>query len=95
MDRTTLLLVLLIALQDKPVLDCDGVGDQALRATWQACPPLAGLLDIKGAACGDLEAADRCEQFLGWRPGTPVKSRAGNTLTELELPPAQLRGLPD
>ena len=92
-DRSTLLLVLLVALQDALVLDCEGVSDQVLRATWQGCPPMAGLFDVKGAECGNPEAADRCEQFLEWRPGQPVDTRSGNTLTELELSRAQLRSL--
>jgi hypothetical protein len=43
-----------------------------LRNLWSTCPPIAARYDIPRAVAGDADSVERCEEFLGVRPGLPV-----------------------
>lgn len=91
LDQQTILSIVLLSVASTrnvvPLL----VSERVMRTIWQACPPLASLVDVPSARAGDVEASDRCGQFLGWRPGQEAEIRPGMRLTELELKPPQLR----
>jgi len=91
MDQTAILSILLLAMTTTRVRAPALVSERIIRTIWQACPPLACLVDVPLALSGNADAADRCGQFLGWRPGQEVDIRPGLLLTELELKPSQLR----
>ncbi len=67
-----------------------GHDTQSLRALWQVCPPAAAYLEIASAAAGQQDAADRCEQHLGWRPGAALSPRVGVAQNMLGMPAMQL-----
>lgn len=67
-----------------------GHGTQSLRALWQVCPPMAAYVDIASHTAGQQAAGDRCEQHLGWRPGTALSPRVGVAQNMLGMPAMQL-----
>jgi small subunit ribosomal protein S1 len=91
LDQQTVLSIVLLSIASTRLVVPPVVSERVMRTIWQACPPLASLVDVPSARAGDAEASDRCGQFLGWRPGQEADIRPGMRLTELELKPPQLR----
>jgi hypothetical protein len=91
LDHGTILSTVLISLGSHRLVAPPVFSETVMRTIWQACPPLASLADVPSARGWDTDASDRCQQFLGWRPGQETDIRSGMSLTELELKPAQLR----
>lgn len=91
LDREGALRLFLVTLAEHPDLGSASASGRVMRTLWQGCSPLAAFVDIAAAGEGDIEAADRLEQHLGWRPGQDVPQRRGVQQNELGVPVAQLR----
>ena len=90
LDPTAALRLFIHALAEGVLWTGLGHGQQSLRALWQVCPPMAAYLEIASSAAGQQDAGDRCEQHLGWRPGTPLGPRVGVAQNMLGMPAMQL-----
>jgi hypothetical protein len=65
--------------------------DSMLRDLWSTCPPIAAVYDVATALANDGEAIDRCEEFLGVRPGSSVSAGAPIGTPEWQLSTELLR----
>jgi hypothetical protein len=52
----------------------DGIdlSDSMLRTLWSTCPPIAARYDVPASVAGKPDSIERCEEFLGVRPGLAV-----------------------
>ncbi len=71
--------------------DAPGLTDSMLRHVWSMCPPIAARCDVPAALAGDAEGIERCEEFLGVRPGLTVSLGAPVGLQEWHLSTELLR----
>ncbi|MGH8071247.1 MAG: hypothetical protein ACRERE_39665, partial [Candidatus Entotheonellia bacterium] len=71
-DRDDLLRVCLVQLPRILKHRLLPAASERVRSVWEACPPLAVLVDGSAALTGDTGARSRCEAFLGWSPGANV-----------------------
>ena len=90
LDPTAALRLFIHALAEGVKWSGLGHSTQSLRALWQVCPPMAAYLEIASAGAGQEDAANRCEQHLGWRPGDPLGPRVGVAQNMLGMPAMQL-----
>jgi hypothetical protein len=65
--------------------------DSMLRHLWSMCPPIAARYDVPAALTGNAEGVERCEEFLGVRPGLTVSPGAPVGLQEWHLSTELLR----
>jgi hypothetical protein len=69
LDRIDIQALAILAIERGGMVRAGRTAESTIRTLWQASPALAVTLDIQLASEGDQEASDRCDEFLGWRPG--------------------------